>query len=61
MENFDIAMGIVRVTEGAALACSKLLGRGNSSEVDKAAVDGVRHAFDLLPIKGRVVIGECEL
>ena len=61
MENFDIAMGIVRVTEGAALACSKLLGRGNSGEVDKAAVDGVRHAFDLLPIKGRVVIGECEL
>jgi fructose-1,6-bisphosphatase II len=61
MENFDIAMGIVRVTEAAALSCSKLLGRGNVELVDKAAVDGARHAFELLPIKGRVVIGECEL
>lgn len=61
MENFDIAMGIVRVTEAAALSCSKLLGKGNVEIVDKAAVDGARHAFDLLPIKGRVAIGECEL
>ncbi|EYE89201.1 fructose 1,6-bisphosphatase [Fervidicella metallireducens AeB] len=61
MEKFDIAMGIVRVSEAAALSCSKLLGKGSSEIVDKAAVDGIRHAFDLLPIKGRVVIGECEL
>lgn len=61
MENYDIAMGIVRVTEAAALSCSKLLGKGNVEIVDKAAVDGARHAFDLLPIKGRVAIGECEL
>lgn len=61
MENFDIAMGIVRVTEAAALSCSKLLGRGNVDMVDKAAVDGMRYAFELLPIKGRIVIGECEL
>lgn len=61
MENYDIAMGIVRVTEAAALSCSKLLGKGNVEIVDKSAVDGARHAFDLLPIKGRVVIGECEL
>lgn len=61
MENYDIAMGIVRVTEAAALSCSKLLGKGNVEIVDKAAVDGARHAFDLLPIKGRVIIGECEL
>jgi fructose-1,6-bisphosphatase II len=61
MDHYDIAMGIVRVTEAAALSCSKLLGRGNVEIVDKAAVDGVRHAFNLLPIKGRVVIGECEI
>lgn len=61
MEHIDIAMGIVRVTEAAALSCSKLLGRGDVEIVDKAAVDGVRYAFDLLPIKGKVVIGECEL
>lgn len=61
MENFDIAMGIVRVTEAAALSSSKLLGRGNVDIVDKSAVDGMRYAFELLPIKGRIVIGECEL
>ncbi|QCX32520.1 class II fructose-bisphosphatase [Caloramator sp. E03] len=61
MERFDIAMGIVRVTEAAALSCSKYLGRGSVELIERAAVDGVRHAFELLPIKGRVVIGECEL
>lgn len=61
MENYDIAMGIVRITEAASLSCSKLLGKGNVEKVDKAAVDGARYAFELLPIKGRVVIGECEL
>lgn len=61
MDNYDIAMGIVRVSEAAALSCSKLLGKGNVEIVDKAAVDGARHAFELLPIKGKVVIGECEL
>lgn len=61
MERFDIAMGIVRVTEAAALSCSKYLGRGSVELIERAAVAGVRHAFDLLPIKGRVVIGECEL
>jgi fructose-1,6-bisphosphatase II len=61
MENFDIAMGIVRVTEAASLSCSKLLGKGSVEQVDKVAVDGVRYGFDLLPIKGKIVIGECEL
>jgi len=61
MEKFDIAMGIVRVTEAATLACSKLLGKGNIEEVDLAAANGARYAFELLPIKGRVVIGEGEI
>lgn len=61
MDHFDIAMGIVRVTEAGALPCSKLLGRGSIEVIDRAAADGMRYAFDLLPIKGRVVIGECEL
>ncbi|KRQ88109.1 Fructose-1,6-bisphosphatase class 2 [Caloramator mitchellensis] len=61
MENFDIAMGIVRVTEAATLSCSRLLGKGNMDQVDGAAVEGVRFAFELLPIKGRVVIGECAI
>ncbi|KMT23095.1 class II fructose-bisphosphatase [Clostridium cylindrosporum] len=61
MKDYDIAMGIIRVTEAATLQCSKFLGRGNSETLDKVAVDGARHAFELLPIKGKVVIGECEL
>lgn len=61
MENFDIAMGIVRITEAASLASSKLLGKGSVEMVDKVAAEGVRHAFELLPIKGRVVIGECDI
>lgn len=61
MKNADIAMGIIRVTEAATLQCSKFLGRGNSETLNKVAVDGARHAFDLLPMKGKVVIGECDL
>lgn len=61
MINSDIAMGIIRVTESATLQCSKFLGRGDIEMLDKVAVDGARHAFDLLPIKGKVVIGECNL
>lgn len=61
MKNTDIAMGIIRVTEAATLQCSEYLGKGDTETLDKVAVDGARHAFDLIPFKGKVVIGECEL
>lgn len=59
--NEDLALGLVRVTEAAALAGAKFLGRGDKNAADAAAVDGMRSYFDYLDIDGTVVIGEGEL
>jgi len=56
----NLALEAVRVTEAAALAASRLVGRGDEKAADKAAVDAMRSAFDTLAIEGRVVIGEGE-
>ena len=47
-------------TEAAAIAASKLIGRGDEKAADQAAVDAMRKAFDALAIDGTVVIGEGE-
>ncbi|GAA0746088.1 class II fructose-bisphosphatase [Clostridium oceanicum] len=57
----DISMGLARVTEAAALNSAKLMGRGDKMAADQAAVDGMHQAFSMMPIKGKVVIGEGEL
>jgi fructose-1,6-bisphosphatase II len=57
----DIAMGLVRVTEAAALCSAKYMGRGDKIAADQAAVDGMEKAFSMLPVRGTVVIGEGEL
>lgn len=57
----DLALGLVRVTEIAALECSTYMGRGDKNIADQAAVDGMRKMFDTLSIDGVVVIGEGEL
>ncbi len=56
----DIAMGLVRVTEVAALQSALWMGRGDKNAADRAAVDGMRKMFDTLHIDGIVVIGEGE-
>src|SRR5215468_2133906 len=56
----NLAMEVVRVTEIAAIAAARLMGRGNKNESDQAAVDAMRRAFDALDIDGTVVIGEGE-
>ncbi len=56
----NIALEAVRVTEAAALAASKMVGRGDEKAADAAAVDAMRDALNSLSIKGRVVIGEGE-
>lgn len=61
MINQDIAMGLVRVTEAAALCSAKYMGRGDKIAADQAAVDGMEKAFSMLPVRGTVVIGEGEL
>lgn len=61
MMNIDVAMGLVRVTEAAALKGARLMGRGDKHAADQAAVDGMEKAFSMMPIRGTVVIGEGEI
>jgi fructose-1,6-bisphosphatase II / sedoheptulose-1,7-bisphosphatase len=56
----NLALEAVRVTEAAALAASRLMGRGDEKAADQAAVDAMRVALNDLPIDGTVVIGEGE-
>src|SRR5476651_2699902 len=56
----NLALEAVRVTEAAALAASKLMGRGDEKMADQAAVDAMRFALNGLAIDGTVVIGEGE-
>jgi fructose-1,6-bisphosphatase/sedoheptulose 1,7-bisphosphatase-like protein len=56
----NLALELVRITEAAALASARLMGRGDEKAADKAAVDAMRRAFDSLRIDGTVVIGEGE-
>ena len=57
----NLALDLVRVTEAAALAASRWMGRGQKNEADGAAVEGMRRAFDGVAIEGTVVIGEGEM
>ncbi len=56
----NLALEVVRVTEAAALAASKLVGRGDKVKADQVAVDAMRDALNSLHIQGKVVIGEGE-
>jgi len=56
----NLALEFVRITEAAALACAKHMGRGDEKAADQAAVDAMRKAFDSVYIDGTVVIGEGE-
>ncbi|NDA53749.1 MAG: fructose-bisphosphatase class II [Actinobacteria bacterium] len=53
-------MELVRVTESAALAASKWVGRGDKNAADGAAVDAMRNLLDTVNMDGVVVIGEGE-
>lgn len=56
----NLALEVARVTEAAALAASKLVGRGDKEAADQVAVDAMRDALNSLNIQGRIVIGEGE-
>jgi fructose-1,6-bisphosphatase II len=56
----NLALELSRVTEAAALACARWVGRGDAKGADQAAVDAMRRAFDHVNIRGTVVIGEGE-
>jgi fructose-1,6-bisphosphatase II len=56
----NLALEVVRVTEVAAIAAARWMGKGKKNEADQAAVDAMRRAFDAVNIDGTVVIGEGE-
>jgi len=55
-----LSLGLARVSEAAALASAKLVGRGDEKAADQAAVNAMRDQLNLLDIAGVVVIGEGE-
>ncbi len=55
-----LVLEMVRVTEAAAIAASKWIGRGDNDAADDAAVEAMRAALNELPMDGTVVIGEGE-
>ena len=55
-----LVLEMVRVTEGAAIAASKMIGRGDEKAADAAAVDAMRSALNELDFDGTIVIGEGE-
>lgn len=55
-----LSLGLARVSEAAAIAAAKLIGRGDEKAADQAAVDAMRTQLNLLDIRGVVVIGEGE-
>jgi fructose-1,6-bisphosphatase II len=57
----SLSMELVRVTEAAALASARWMGRGLKVEADDAATTAMRDVFDTIPMKGIVVIGEGEM
>jgi fructose-1,6-bisphosphatase II / sedoheptulose-1,7-bisphosphatase len=55
-----LVLEMVRVTEAAAIAAARLIGRGDEKAADAAAVEAMRGALNELPFDGTVVIGEGE-
>ncbi len=61
VQDRNLALELVRVTEAAALAASRWIGMGKKNDADGAAVEAMRKAFDSVDIDGTVVIGEGEM
>jgi fructose-1,6-bisphosphatase II len=55
-----LALEMVRVTEAAAIASARFMGRGQKDEADRAAVEAMRRTMDEIEFAGRIVIGEGE-
>src|SRR5581483_7323631 len=56
----NVALELVRVTEAAAMAAARWIGRGEKESADQAAVDAMRVVLDTVAMRGTVVIGEGE-
>jgi len=60
MEDRNMALELVRVTEAASITCARSMGKGDAKLSDQLAVNAMRAAFDNIHISGTVVIGEGE-
>ena len=60
MQDRNLALEVVRITEAAAMASARLMGKGDRKLADHVAVEAMRRAFDAMDIRGTVVIGEGE-
>src|SRR5512147_2198459 len=56
----NLALELVRVTEAAAMAAARRMGRGDKISADQAAVNAMRYMFNTVDMDGVVVIGEGE-
>ena len=56
----NLALDLVRVTESAALAAGRFMGRGDKNKADAAAVDGMRLMLNTVQMRGTIIIGEGE-
>jgi len=56
----NLALDLVRVTEAAALASARWLGKGDKKSGDRAAVDAMRLSFNAVNVAGKIIIGEGE-
>ena len=59
--NRNLALELARVTEAAALACGRWVGKGDKISADAAATDAMRRTLDSIALSGTVVIGEGEM
>lgn len=57
----NLAIELIRVTEAAALACGRWVGKGDKNAADEAATNAMRRTLDSMAIDGTVVIGEGEM
>lgn len=55
-----LSLGLARVSEAAAIASAELIGRGDESAADNAAMTAMETQLNLLDIKGKIIIGEGE-
>jgi hypothetical protein len=54
----NLALEVVRVTEAAALAAARFMGRGDEVAADMAAAEAIERAFRAIPVAAHIVIGE---
>src|ERR687884_2160009 len=60
LNSVNLSLDFLSVCEAAAIASARTMGQGDRKYSDKVAVEAMREAFDSVPMRGRIVIGEGE-